>query len=123
MNVVLWVVAGLLAALNLAGGLTKLTQPRAKLAAGQMGWAADMSDGTVKMIGMAEVLGALGLVLPWATGVATVLTPLAAVGLVIVQLGAAVVHVRRGEGKTVPVNVVLALLAAFVAVGRFANWS
>jgi len=40
-----------------------------------------------------------------------------------VQLGAAVVHVRRGEGKTVPVNVVLALLAAVVAVGRFANWS
>jgi hypothetical protein len=123
MNVVLWVVAGLLAAFNLASGLTKVSQPREKLAAGQMGWAADMSDGTVLMIGTAEILGAIGLILPWATGIATALTPLAAVGLVIIQLGAVVVHVRRGEGKTVPLNVVLVLLGAFVAIGRFANWS
>jgi len=75
------------------------------------------------MIGMAEILGAIGLILPLATGIATLLTPLAAVGLVVIQLGAVVVHVRRGEGKTVPFNVVLVLLGAFVAIGRFANWS
>ena len=123
MNVVLWVVAGLLAALNLVSGLVKVSQPREKLAAGQMGWAGDMSDGTVNMIGMTEILGAIGLILPLATGIATLLTPLAAVGLVVIQLGAVVVHVRRGEGKTVPFNVVLVLLGAFVAIGRFANWS
>jgi hypothetical protein len=123
MNVVLWVVAGLLAALNLVSGLIKVSQPREKLAAGQMGWAGDMTDGTVKMIGTAEVLGAIGLVLPWATGIAIILTPLAALGLVVIQLGAVVVHVRRGEGKVVPVNIVLALLGLFVAIGRFANWS
>ncbi|MFD1047323.1 DoxX family protein [Kibdelosporangium lantanae] len=51
------------------------------------------------------------------------LTPLAAVGLTVVQIGAVVVHIRRDEGKIVPFNVVLALLGLFVAIGRFANWS
>jgi hypothetical protein len=123
MNVVLWVVSGLLAALNLAAGLTKLTQPREKLAAGQMAWAQDMTDGTVKMIGMAELLGGIGLILPWALNIAPVLTPLAAVGIAVVQIGAVVVHVRRKENKTLPFNVTLVVLALFVAIGRFANWS
>jgi DoxX-like protein len=123
MNVVLWIVAGVLAAFYLAAGLTKLSQPREKLAAGQMGWAEDFSDGGVKGIGAVELLGAIGLILPWALGIATILTPLAATGLVIVQIGAIVVHVRRKEAKALPINVVLVLLAAFVAIGRFANWS
>jgi hypothetical protein len=123
MNVVLWIVAGVLAAFYLAAGLTKLSQPREKLAAGQMGWAEDFSDGGVKGIGAVELLGAIGLILPWALGIATILTPLAATGLVIVQIGAIVVHVRRKELKALPINVVLVLLAAFVAIGRFANWS
>jgi hypothetical protein len=123
MNVVLWIVSGLLAAVYLAAGLTKLTQPREKLAAGQMGWAADFSDAAFKGIGLVELLGAIGLILPWATGIATVLTPLAATGFVIVQILAFVVHARRKETKNLPVNVVLLLLAAFVAIGRFANWS
>jgi hypothetical protein len=123
MNVVLWIVSGLLAAMYVAAGLTKVTQPRAKLAAGQMGWAADYSDAGVKAIGAVEVLGAIGLILPWATGIAEVLTPLAATGLALVQIGAIVVHARRGETKALPVNVILLLLAAFVAIGRFAHWS
>jgi hypothetical protein len=123
MNVVLWIVTGVLAAMYLAAGLTKVSQPREKLAAGQMGWAADFSDGAVKGIGAVELLGAIGLILPWALGIATILTPLAATGLVIVQVGAIVVHVRRKETKALPINVVLLLLAAFVAIGRFANWS
>jgi hypothetical protein len=123
MNVVLWIVSGLLAAVYLAAGLTKLTQPREKLAAGAMGWAADFSSAGVKGIGLVELLGAIGLILPWATGIATVLTPLAAAGFVVVQILAFVVHARRKETKNLPANVVLALLAAFVAIGRFANWS
>ncbi|MEV4318973.1 DoxX family protein [Actinocrispum sp. NPDC049592] len=121
MNVALWIVSGLLAAVYLAAGLTKLTQPRQKLADGQMGWAGDMTDRAVKSIGGAELLGAIGLILPWALGMAKVLTPLAAVGLVVVQLGAIVVHLRRKESKVVPGNLVLLALAAFVAVGRFAG--
>ncbi|MEV6235293.1 DoxX family protein [Lentzea sp. NPDC051838] len=122
MNIALWVVQGLLAAAYLAGGLMKLVRSREEMvASGNFNWAKDMSDSAVKGIGAVEVLGALGLVLPWLTGIAPVLTPIAAVGLVIVQVGAARVHLKLGETKSLPVNVVLLLLAAFVAVGRFAG--
>ncbi|EOD63683.1 DoxX family protein [Amycolatopsis vancoresmycina] len=122
MNVVLWIAAGLLAVLYLFAGGMKLATPREKLLENpNMGWAADFSEAAVKGIGAVEVLGALGLILPWALGIAPVLTPLAATGLAVVQVGAIVVHVRRKEAKALPMNVVLLLLAAFVAVGRFAG--
>ncbi len=101
-------------------GVIKTSRPRAGLAE-QMPWTEDFSDGTVKLIGSMELLGAIGLVLPWATGIATVLTPLAATGLVVIQVLASVVHLRRGEAKALPVNAVLLLLALFVAIGRFAG--
>ena len=66
-----------------------------------------------------EILGAIGLILPWLTGIAPVLTPLAAIGLVIVQALAIVVHLRRNEAKVIPVNLILLLLALFVAIVRF----
>ena len=119
MNVVLWVVQGVLAAAYLVSGGTKATQPREKLVAGMGGWVEDFSPSAVKAIGVIEVLGAIGLVLPWATGIAPVLTPIAAAGFVVVQILAAVVHARRNEYRTLPVNVILLLLALFVAVARF----
>jgi hypothetical protein len=121
-NVVLWVVSGVLAALYLGAGGMKLATPRKKLLENpNMGWAGDFSDAAVKGIGAVEILGALGLILPWALGIAPVLTPLAAAGLVIVQIGAIIVHARRKEAKALPMNVVLLVLAAFVAIGRFAG--
>ena len=120
MNIALWVVSGLLAALYLTAGVTKLAKPKdALLTEPRMAWAGDFAPGQVKAIGAAEVLGALGLVLPWLTGIAPVLTPVAAAGLAVLQIGAAYVHGRRHETGTIPVNVVLAALAAFVAVTRF----
>ncbi|MFD2352402.1 DoxX family protein [Nonomuraea ferruginea] len=65
------------------------------------------------------MLAALGLILPATFGVVPILTPLAAAGLVIVMIGAAVTHGRRGEHPAIAVNVVLLVLAAFVAWGRF----
>lgn len=122
MNVVLWIVAGLLVVVYLAAGAMKLATRREKLLANpNMGWAANFSEVAVKGIGAAEILAALGLVLPWALGVAAVLTPLAATGLVVLQAGAILVHVKRKEAKVLPVNVVLLVLAAFVAIGRFAG--
>jgi hypothetical protein len=121
-NVVLWIVAGLLAAVYLAAGGMKVATPREKLLANpNMAWTADFSDAVVKGVGVVEILGALGLVLPWALGIAPVLTPLAATGLVSVQAGAIVVHARRKEAKVLPMNVVLLSLAAFMAIGRFAG--
>ena len=119
MNIVLWIIAGIVAAAFAAAGAMKLTQPKAKLAASGMAWTDDFSDGQVKGIGLVEILGAIGLILPAATGVATFLTPLAGAGLAVSQLVAAAVHVRRGETNMVPINIVLAALAAFVAVMRF----
>ncbi len=119
MNVVLWIIAGLLAAAFAAAGLMKLTQPKAKLAASGMAWTEDFSDGQVKGIGAVEVLGAIGLILPAALGIAEILTPLAAAGLALTMVGAAITHLRRGEGSMVPINVVLGGLAVFVAVMRF----
>ncbi|USX54286.1 DoxX family protein [Lentzea sp. HUAS12] len=120
MNVVVWIVSGVLAALYLMAGFTKLAKTKQDLLAEpRMAWAADFTPGQVKGIGAVEVAGALGLVLPWLTGVAPVLTPIAAAGLAVVQAGAAVTHLRRGEKATLPINAVLFALAVFVAVVRF----
>ncbi|MCA0294825.1 MAG: DoxX family protein [Actinobacteria bacterium] len=118
MNVALWIAAGLLAAAFLAAGAMKLAQPKEKIAA-SMGWAEDFSANTIKMIGAFEVLGAIGLILPPLVGIAPVLAPLAAVGLVVIMIGAIATHLRRKETQPVLANVVLFALAAFVAVGRF----
>ncbi len=123
MNVVLWIVAGVLAAAFLASGLMKLAQPKKKIVDSGMGWAEDFRDGAVKGIGALEVLGALGLILPAVFDVATVLVPIAATGLALIMLGAAVTHARRKESQMVVVNVVLLLLAAFVAWGRFGPYA
>jgi len=122
-NVVLWIVAGLLAVAFLASGLMKIAQPRKKLADSGMGWTEDFSDGAVKGIGALEVLGALGLILPAVFDIATVLVPIAATGLALVMLGAAVTHARRRENQMIVVNVVLFALAAFVAWGRFGPYA
>ena len=75
------------------------------------------------MIGLAEILGAIGLVLPAAVHIAPILVSLAAVGLALVMVGAAVVHARRNEPMNIAVNVVLIALAVFVAWGRFGPYS
>ena len=118
MNIALWIVAGILALAFLAAGLMKVSQPKEKLAA-SMGWVDDFSPGTVKFIGTMEILGAIGLILPAATGIAPVLTPLAATGLAITMVLAAIVHGRRGEPQMIIVNAVLLALALFVAIMRF----
>ncbi|HEX2575129.1 MAG TPA: DoxX family protein [Aquihabitans sp.] len=123
MNIVLWVVAGVLAVAFLGAGLMKLAQPKKKLAESGMGWTDDFSDGTVKGIGVLEVLGALGLILPAVFDVATVLVPIAATGLALLMLGAAATHARRKEPSMIVVNLVLFALAAFVAWGRFGPYA
>jgi hypothetical protein len=84
-----------------------------------MAWAEDFSDGGVKLIGLLEVVAAVGLVLPWALQVAPVLTPLAGAGAALLLLAAVVVHLRRHESKAVGGPLLLALLGVFVAVSRF----
>ncbi|MEV6712850.1 DoxX family protein [Lentzea sp. NPDC051208] len=123
MNVTLWIIASVLAVAFLLAGAMKLAQPKEKLAASGMAWTGDFSAGAVKGIGAVEVLGAIGLILPAALGIAPVLTALAATGLAVTMLGAAIVHARRKENQMIGVNVVLLLLAAVVAWGRFGPYA
>jgi len=119
-NIALWIVQALLALVYLAAGVLKVVRPREQLvAAGRFDWMKDTSDAGVKAVGAVEVLGALGLILPELTGIAPILTPIAAAGLVVVQIGAIRVHLTRRERQPLPANGILLLLAAFVAVGRF----
>ena len=118
MNTALWVVQILLGIAFIGAGFMKSTQPKEKLQS-MMKWVEDFSPSTVKVIGVLELLAGIGLILPWLTGILPVLTPLAAVGLVLTMVGAIITHLRRGEAPVTVVNLVLLLLAAFVAYGRF----
>ena len=118
MNITLWVLQVFLAAVMAFTGGIKLTQPRLALA-GRMSWVVDASDAQVKGIGALEVAAASGLIAPPILHIATLLTPLAAAGVVCLMIGAMVTHLRIGEGSRIWVNVLLLVLAAVVAVGRF----
>ena len=119
MNIVLWVVQILLALAFLMAGTLKATQPIDKLAA-RMQWVNSLRPPRlVRVIGLLEVLGAIGLILPAVTGILPWLTPLAAGGLVLTMIGAMMLHARRSEVAHIAPNVILLLLAAFIVVGRF----
>jgi uncharacterized membrane protein YphA (DoxX/SURF4 family) len=117
MLIAFWILNGLLALVFLGAGLMKLSRPQAALASSGMGYVEDFSGTQIKLIGLVEVLGAIGLILPFLLDVAPVLTPLAAVGLAITMIVATTVHVGRKESP-LP-TVVLAVLAIVSAVLGF----
>ncbi|UZN03638.1 DoxX family protein [Cellulomonas sp. S1-8] len=113
MLVALWIVNGLLALAFLGAGLLKVTRTNEQLRDAGMTWTEGFTSRQVTLIGVAEVLGALGLVLPLATGIAPVLAPVAAVALAGTMVGAVVVHVRRSESPAPAVALgVLSLVSA-----------
>jgi uncharacterized membrane protein len=125
METAVWIVAGVLAALYLTAGILKTTQPLDKLA-GPMPWTTSLTLTQVRLVGVAELLGATGLVLPKLldtvdarSGVEGTLTALAATGLALIQVGAVGLHLKRGEPNVLALNIVLFAAAAFVAAGRF----
>lgn len=123
MDAFLWILQALLGAVFLVTGATKLTQSRAKLAAGPMSWAEDVSDQEFRGIGLVEVCGAVGLILPAALKIAPALTPIAATGLAATMAVAAMTHARRGEWDRVAAPLILLVLALVVAIGRFGPYS
>jgi uncharacterized membrane protein YphA (DoxX/SURF4 family) len=112
-NTLLWVVQVLLAALFLFAGVMKLIVPIEALTA-----QSPLPGALLRFIGAVEVLGALGLVLPWLTRIRPLLTPLAAVGLVIVMIGAVVLTFQAGGIAAAVMPAVVGLLSATVAYGR-----
>src|ERR1700758_5409360 len=119
MNLALWIVAIVLAASFTGSGLMKLLVPKDKLVSSGQGWAQDYTPTNIRLIGLVELLGAAGLIVPAVTHIAPILVPLAAVGLALVMVGAATVHGRRKEWPFIAVNAVLLALAVVVAWGRF----
>jgi uncharacterized membrane protein YphA (DoxX/SURF4 family) len=119
--IAVWIVSGLLALAYLVSGGTKVVRPHEKVKL-TLDFANDFAPWQVKTIGVLEVLGAIGLILPALLNIAPILTPIAATGLALIQVGAIIVHVRRHDDlKRLPVNVILLLAAVFVAVARFAG--
>jgi uncharacterized membrane protein YphA (DoxX/SURF4 family) len=123
MNLALWIVAIVLAVVFAGSGLMKQVVPKDKLVASGQGWAQDVDQTRIRLIGLTEILGAVGIVLPAAVHIAPILVPFAAVGLALVMVGAAIVHARRNEPMNIAVNLVLIALAVFVAWGRFGPYS
>jgi putative oxidoreductase len=118
MHILLWVVQILLGCAFGMAGVMKSTQPVQTLVEGGIAWAAQLPLPMVRFIGVSELLGAIGLILPAATKIKPWLTPLAALGLLAIMILAMAFHLWRGEVQATPINIVLGGLAAFVAWGR-----
>ena len=120
MYIVLLILQGLLSAIFAMAVFMKISKSKEELMKqASMAWTSDVSAGGIKAIGMLELLAAIGLVLPPLLNTLPWLSPLAALGLVCTMIGALILHMRRGDGKqALTTNVILLLLAAFVAYGR-----
>jgi hypothetical protein len=117
MDIALWVAQILLGIAFI--GLGFVHAARRDRATGPSAWMLDVSKPLLTTIGVLEILGAIALILPWATGIATFLTPLAAIAFVVLMILAAIFHARRpGEAMNIAFNFVLGLVAAFIAWGR-----
>lgn len=119
MNTALWIVQVILAAVFLMAGIMKLSQPADKLVKAGQAWAGRVSSSTLKLIGLMEFLGAIGLILPKLLEIIPILTPVAASALALVMVLAMINHARAGEKKEIVSNIILLVFTAFVAYGRF----
>ncbi|AJF66536.1 DoxX family protein [Streptomyces vietnamensis] len=120
MNIALWIVAGLMAFVCFLGS-AKMFLPRERMAAlgASAQWVLEFSPGALKAIGAVELLAAAGLTLPAVLGIAPVLVPVTATGLVLLFVGALTVRLRRGERATIAGDVVYLVLCLFLVWGRF----
>jgi len=118
LHISLWIAQVILAAVFLMAGVIKSTQPIEQLGA-SMSWVNDFSAGMVRFIGISELLGGIGLLLPALLRIKPVLTPLAALGLFTVMVFALVYHITKGEYESLGMNVILGATAFFIAWGRY----
>jgi uncharacterized membrane protein YphA (DoxX/SURF4 family) len=121
-NTVLWIVQGLLAVMFLFAGGSKLVMSAAQMTEqGAAVGGVQPPLAFIRFIGVCEVLGAIGVVVPWLTGIRPGLTPLAAAGLAVIMIGATVVNLTTTVPALAIFTAILGLLAAFVAYSRSRN--
>jgi uncharacterized membrane protein YphA (DoxX/SURF4 family) len=118
MNTVLWVIQVLLAAFFFMAGFGKLSNSRQKhIADGHI--KAGSSLLPIRVLGVLELLGCIGIILPWLTGIAPVLTPVSALGFCLIMLAGLAVHAQKKEYKMLPILFIVLIMAAMVACRRF----
>lgn len=122
MNIALWVVTGLLATAFGAGGITQLllTKERYRAIGSSQHWVDDFGAGHIKAIAVIKLVGVIGLVVPPLVGIASVLSPIAACGLMLLMAGAATTRFRRSEWGLMAGDTAYLAAFAFLAWGRFA---
>ena len=122
MNIILWIAQVLLAAMyGMAGGMKTFQTAKAKE---MFPWAKNRSQGFIRFIGIAELLGAAGVILPIVAGILPWLTVLAAIGLALIQILAIFTeHLPKKEFNVIPMNLVLLALSVFVVIGRWILFS
>jgi uncharacterized membrane protein YphA (DoxX/SURF4 family) len=119
MDLLIWILSIALATIYVVAGTSKLVAPRERLlVVPGMGWVGDVPMARVRLVGVLEIAGAIGIIVPWATGILIWLTPLAAWGLAAVQVGGIWTHLSRGERENLWFNVLLLVAAVVVAIGR-----
>jgi len=118
MSIALWSAQIILALGLIFGSIMKLAQSVEKLST-TWPWAGQVPPALVKITGVIDLLGALGLILPTLLNIKPRLTSLAAVGVIVLMICASIFHIARGEGSQIGINVFFGLLAAFIAWGRF----
>ena len=117
LHIALWVAQIALAAMFVMAGVMKSTQPIVDLSK-TVPWTANVPVGLVRLIGISELLGGLGLVLPALLRIKPILTPIAAIGIVIIMVLAMIYHIAEGETNVIGINIAFGLVAAFIAWGR-----
>ncbi|NUM81424.1 DoxX family protein [bacterium] len=118
LNLVLWIVQILLALMFGMSGFMKTFMPLAELLKSIPGLEV-LPEGLIRFIGISELAGALGLILPALTKIKPVLTPLAGIGFLIIMVLAAGFHMGEGKFDSLPINIILGGLSAFIAWGRW----
>ena len=118
MHTYITIFQGILAVLFLSTGIAKGLTPKARLEL-KMPWARDYSQSIIRIAGLCEILGAIGLVLPEGLNILPILTPIAAIGLILIMGLAARTHYKRKENKEIGVNAGLAFILLIIAVYHF----
>jgi putative oxidoreductase len=118
LNITLWIVQGLTATLMLMSAYMKIATPILELSS-KWKWTGELPETVVRLLGVIDLLGGIGIILPALLRIKPSLTPLAAVGIILLMISASVFHISRGESSVIGFNIMIMLLASFVAWGRY----
>ena len=117
LHIILWVAQVILAGMFIMAGMMKSTQPIVDLSK-SVPWTANVPVTLVRFIGVSELLGGIGLLLPSLLRIKPILTPIAAIGILLIMVFAMVYHIVNGETNVIGINIAFGLVAAFIAWGR-----